>query len=74
MFSDCDSYNPALLDVFISSNPSVCSSVLFPLLENCNHVTVSVSINFASNSKRDVPYHCVAYDCSHVDWGGLCDH
>ena len=30
LFSDCDSYNPALLDVFISSNPSVCSSVFFP--------------------------------------------
>ena len=46
----------------------------FPLLENCDHVTVSVSINFASNSKRDVPYHCVAYDCSCIDWDGLCDH
>ena len=31
-------------------------------------------IDFPSNSQRDVPFHHVAYDYSHADWDGLCDH
>ena len=46
----------------------------FPPLENSDHVVVSVSIDFPINSKQDTPFHCVAYDYSHVDWDGLCDH
>ena len=46
----------------------------FPPLGNSNHVVVSVSMDFPSNSQRDVPFHCIAYDCSRADWDGLCDH
>ena len=35
---DCDSHSPALLDLFLS--------LAFPPLENCDHVVVSLSINF----------------------------
>ena len=28
----CDSHSPALLDLFISSNPSICSTMAFPPL------------------------------------------
>ena len=37
-------------------------------------MVVSVSIVFPSNSQRDAPFHCKAYDYSRVDWDGLCDH
>ena len=45
----------------------------FPL-ENSDHVVVSVSIDFPSNSKQDAPLHRMAYDYSRADWDGLPDH
>ena len=46
----------------------------FPPLENPDHVVVSVSIDFPSNSQWDTPFHHIAYDYSHADLNGLCDH
>ena len=43
-------------------------------LGNSDHVVVSVSIDFPSNSQRDAPFHCIAYDCSFADWDGLHDN
>ena len=45
-----------------------------PPLENSDHVAVSVSIEFPSNSQRNAPFHRIAYDYSRADWDGLCDH
>ena len=72
--SDCDSHSPALLDLFISSDTSICSTMAFPPLGNSDHVVVSVSIDFPTNSQQDAPFHCIAYDYSRADWDGLCDH
>ena len=71
---DCDSHSPALLDLFISSDASICSTMAFPPLGNSDHVVVSVSIDFPINSKQDSPFHRVAYDYSRADWDGLRDH
>ena len=71
---DCDSHSPALLDFFLFSDASICSRMAFPPLGNSDHVVVSVSMDFLVNSKQDTPFHCVAYDYSHADWHGLCDH
>ena len=71
---DCDSHRPALLDLFLSSDASICSTMVFPPLGNSDHVVVSVSIDFPLNSKRDAPFHRIAYDYSHSDWDGLRDH
>ena len=49
---DCDFHSPALLDLFISSDTSICSTKAFSPLGNSNHVVVSVSIDFPSNSKQ----------------------
>ena len=46
----------------------------FPLLGNSDHVIVSVSIDFPSNSQQDALFHCIPHDYSHADWDGLCDH
>ena len=70
---DCDSQSPALMDLFISSDDSICSTMAFPPLGNSDHV-VSVSIDFPINSKQDTPFHNVAYDYSRADWDGLRDH
>ena len=58
---------------FFSSDASICSTMAFPPLGNSDHV-VSVSIDFPTNSQQDAPFHCIAYDYSHADWDGLCDH
>ena len=71
---DCDSHSPALLDFFLSSDASICSAIVFPLLENSDHGAVSVSVDFPSYSQQDAPFHRIAYDYSCADWDGLRDH
>ena len=47
---DCDSHSPALLDLFFSTDVGICSTMALPTLVNSDHVIVSVSIDFPSNS------------------------
>ena len=72
--SDCDSHGPALLDLLLSSDASICSTMAFPPLGNSDHVVVSVCIGFPTNSQQDAPFHCITYYYSHADWDGLRDH
>ena len=69
---DCDSHTPALLDLFVSSDASICSTMASPPLGNSD-VVVSVSIDFPSNSQRDAPFHRIAYDYSCANWDHLRD-
>ena len=46
----------------------------FPSLGNSDHVVVSVSIDFPINSKRDNPFHRIAYDYSCAGRNRLRDH
>ena len=71
---DCDSHSPALLDLFLSSDISTCSSLTFPSLGDSDNVVVSVSIDFPITSKQDATFHGVACDYSCADWDNLCDH
>ena len=71
---DCDSHSPVLLDLFLSSDASICSTMTFPPLGNSDHVVVSVSIDFPINSQQDAPFHRIAYDYSCADWDGLRDN
>ena len=50
---DCDSHSPDLVDLFLSSDVSICSTVALPPLENSDHAVVSGSIDFPINSKWD---------------------
>ena len=70
----CDSHSPALLDLFISSDTSICSAMAFPPLGNSDHVAVSVPIDFPSNSQQDAPFHRIAYDYSRSEWDSLRDN
>ena len=69
-----ESHGSALLDLFCSSDASICSTMAFPPLENSDHVAVSVSIDFPVNSKQDTPFHRIAYDYSCADCNGLRNH
>ena len=46
---DCDSHRLALLDLFLSSDASICFTITFPPLVNSDDVVVSVSIDFPPN-------------------------
>ena len=48
-----DSHSPALLNLFISSDTSICSTMAFPPLGNSDHVVVSVPIDTAYNYSCD---------------------
>ena len=41
---DCDSHSLALLDLFLSSDASICSIMAFPRLGSFDHVIVSVVV------------------------------
>ena len=69
----CDSHSPALLDFFLPSDTNVCSEMAFLSLGNSDHVIVSVSMDFLSNSNGYAPFHWIAYVYSHADLGGLHD-
>ena len=65
---DYDSHSPALLDFFLSSDTSICSTMAFPPLGNSDHIVVSVSIDFPSNSQQDPTFHCIPCGYSCTDW------
>ena len=65
--NDCGSYSLALLDIFLSSDTSICSTMAFPPLGNSDHVVISVSIDFPSNTQQDAFFHHIAYDYSRTD-------
>ena len=71
---DCDSHSAALLDLFLSFDASSCSTMSFHSLGNSDHVVLSVSIDFPSNSQWDALFYCIAYDYSCADWDSLSDH
>ena len=68
---DCDSHGPALLDLFLSSDTRICSTMAFVPLGNFDHVAVLVSIDFPTNSQHCAPFYHIAYDYSHANWDGL---
>ena len=72
--TDCDSHSSVLLDLYLSSDTSVCSTMAFLPLEKSDHAFVLVSIDFPTNSQRDAPFHGIAYVYSLADWDGLADH
>ena len=52
-----DYISPAILDLFISSDAIICSTMAFTTFGNSDHVVFSVSINFSSKSLRYAPFH-----------------
>ena len=61
---DCDTYSPALLNLFLSSDASNCSTMAFPPLRNSDHFVISDLIDFPSNSRQDALFHHTTYDYS----------
>ena len=58
---DCHSHSPALLGLFLSSDASISSTMVFPPLGDSDHAVVSVSIDFPSESQPDALFHRIAF-------------
>ena len=43
---DCDSHSPALLDLFLPSDASICSTMAFPPLENSDRILPQFPFTF----------------------------
>ena len=71
---DFDSHSPTLLDLFLSSDASICSRMAFPPLGNSGNVVFSVFKDFPSNSQWGAPFHEIAYEHFHADFDGLQDN
>ena len=65
---DCDSPSPTLLDLFISSEGSICSTMAFPPFRNSDQVVFSISIDYPSNSQQDALFHHIVYYYVRADW------
>ena len=63
-----------LLDIFLSSDTSICSAMAFPPLGNADHVVASGFIDFPSYLQWDALIHHIVYDYFCFDWDGLCNH
>ena len=72
--SQTDFHSPVLLDFFLSSDASICSTMAFPPFGNSDHVVVSVCIDFPSYSQWHVSFYGIACDYSYAHWDGLSDH
>ena len=70
----CLSHSPALLDLFLSSDASICSTIISPSLGNSDHVAVWIFTDCPSKSKKNASFHCIAYDYSCTDWDNIHDH
>ena len=62
----------ALLDLFISCDTSICSTMASPPLGNSGHVVASVSFNFPSNSQWDAWFCHIVYAYSRGEWNDSC--
>lgn len=67
---DCLSHSFALLDIFLSSDLSICSAVVSSPLGNLDDVALSVSVNFLS---KITPFDNLGFDYSCDNWDG-CYH
>ena len=65
-------HSSALLNLFISCDASICSTVGSPPLVNFDHIVASFPIDCTSNSKGNAPLHCTVY--LFADWASLLDH
>ena len=74
---DSDSNGPALLDLFLTSCASICSTMEFLFITkfwSCCCLSFHwLSIDFP-NCQWDAPFHCIAYDYCRADFDGLRDH
>ena len=60
--------------IYFFLDTSICSTMVFPPMENSDQAVVSVSIDLPINSKLDALIHRITYDYSWADWDGLHDH
>lgn len=72
-FPDRDDQRPSTLDLFLSSNPDICSVSGSSPLGSSDHLVVNVSIDLNTISANDSPYHRTLYSYNQGDWDSFRD-
>ena len=63
-----------LLDLFLSFDPRICSTVAFTSSGNSDYVVFLVSIDFPSKWIKGTPFHHADFHYYYADWDGLHDN
>ena len=73
-FPDHGNSNPHLLDLFLTSNPSICNPSCISPLGNSDHAVVLIKISCLSRPTREAPFHRTLYSYHRGDWDSFRDH
>jgi len=72
-FPDRRNHSPSLLDLFLTSNSSICSTTSSSPLGNSDHVVVNIDISLSSKAALDSPIHRTLYSYHRGDWDSFRD-
>ena len=76
-FPDREDQSPSLLDLFLTSNPTICQTSSSSALGKSDHVVVNIQINLSVKDAQESPFHRTLYSYDRGDWDSfrdfLCD-
>ena len=72
-FPDRDDHNPHLLDLFLTSNPTICKPSVLSPLGNSDHAVVQIDISSNFKPAPEAPFHRTLYSYHRGDWDSFRD-
>ena len=70
---DRDDHSPSLLDLFLTSNPSICETSSSGPLGKSDHVVVNMQISLSTKGAPEPPYHRTLFSYDRGDWDSFRD-
>ena len=70
---DRDDHSPSLLDLFLTSNPTICQTSSSSALGKSDHVVVNIQISLNTKAAQESPFHRTLYSYDRGDWGSFRD-
>ena len=66
-------HSPSLIDLFLTSNPTICQTSSSSALGKSDHVVVNIQINLCTKAAQESPYHRTVYSYDRGDWDSFRD-
>ena len=70
---DRDDHSPSLLDLFLTSNPTICQTSSSSALGKSDHVVVNIQISLNTKAAQESPFHRTLYSYDRGDWDSFRD-
>ena len=70
---DRDDHSPSLLDLFLTSNPTICQTSSSSALGKSDHVVVNILVNLNTKAAQESPFHRTLYSYDRGDWDSFRD-